>query len=104
MNMRKIIRDKIPEIVKLNNDLKEGLEIGICNSDDERRTLLLDKVVEEATELKEAPSLEEMADVIDVVYALAKTFGYDPIDIEKKRFEKIKLKGAFKKGYVLKSK
>ena len=101
--MRKLIRDKIPQIIDDNGGLQEHLEIVTCN-DNEKLSLLLDKVTEEASELIADPSLEEMADVLEVVYTLAEVLGHDVGDLEQVRKQKRKLRGGFTKGLVLQSK
>lgn len=85
--MRKLIRDKIPKIIDDNGGLNKSLEIVSCDDKQELISLLLAKVTEEASELVENPSLEEMADVVEVVYSLAKALGHDLLDIESKRIE-----------------
>jgi len=102
-NMRKLIRDKIPKIIDDNGGLSDNLEIISCH-DNEKIPLLLDKVIEEASELVAEPSLEEMADVIEVVYSLAKALGHNSVEIEQTRIKKLQLRGGFDRGLVLQSK
>lgn len=101
--MRKLIRNKIPEIIDDNGGLSEELEIVSCDKN-EKISLLLDKVTEEASELIADPCLEEMADVLEVVYALADELGYDPTDVEQARIKKLQQRGGFTKGLILQSK
>ena len=65
---------------------------------------MLNKVTEETSELLEEPSLEEMADVLEVIYALAETMGFSSEELESARETKQKLRGGFKKGLIIKSK
>lgn len=102
--MNKLVRDNIPKIIDNNGGLEDHLEIVTCENETEKLSLLLDKVTEEASELIANPSLEEMADVLEVVYALAETLGFTKEQLEVVRKEKQNLRGGFTKGYVLRTK
>lgn len=94
----KLVRDKIPEIIKA--DGKE-CEIEIA-SKCERQELLEKKLMEEVNEFLEDKNLEELADVMEVLYGLANNMGYSEEDLNKKRLEKLEKRGGFKEGIVLK--
>ncbi|GAA0084851.1 hypothetical protein UT300007_12900 [Clostridium sp. CTA-7] len=51
----------------------------------------------------EDKNLEELADVMEVLYGLANNMGYSEEDLNKKRLEKLEERGGFKEGIVLKS-
>ena len=77
----KLIRDRIPEIIKADGKQYAVEVMGL----DEFRKALLAKLVEEAQEVAEA-DLEkldiELADLQEVVCAIMKAFCIDPADVE----------------------
>lgn len=93
----KLVRDKIPEIIKA--DGKE-CEIEIA-SKEEIIKLLEDKLKEEVKEYLEDKNLEELADIMEVLFGLAHNLGYSEKDLIKKREEKLEERGGFKKNIVL---
>lgn len=93
----KLVRDNIPQIIKNSGS---SCEIKIADSD-ERYKLLEDKLKEEVDEFLEAKNLEELADVMEVLYGLAESLGYSEEDLVKKRDEKREERGGFKEGVVL---
>ncbi len=94
----KLIRDKIPEIIEMNGNraVTETL-------DSDRLKVYLDsKLEEELKEYRESASIEELADMVEVIYAI---LDYNNISIE--QFESLRSakadeRGAFKKGLLLK--
>lgn len=96
----KLVRDRIPEIIKKAGE-SDHYNIDRCFDNTVYREKLLEKIKEEAAELSSRPSLEEMADVMEVVLAIAKNFGYTKEDIEKYREKKLEEKGGFEAGYLL---
>jgi predicted house-cleaning noncanonical NTP pyrophosphatase (MazG superfamily) len=97
--MGKLIRDRIPEIAR---DKGETLAIRVATPE-EMPALLKAKLVEEAKEFFEKPSIEELGDVLDVLDELGKIFCWPKIDIERARVRKGMNKGRFEKRFVLKS-
>ena len=97
MEFYKLVRDNIPEII-----LKNG-RIPIIHTADvkEFEFYLLKKLREEVDEYIENSSEEELADVLDVIYAIYQVKGYDPEELEKKRREKLKTRGGFEKRIIL---
>ncbi len=92
----KLVRDKIPEILK-----KKGVfyEKRIA-SDKEYKEELIKKLLEEAKEFFEDSSEEEFADVLEVIMALKKLPEYS--NLEKARKKKLKKRGGFDKKIILK--
>ncbi len=93
----KLIRNKIPDRM-----LQEGISIhGRSLSEEEYKKYLLKKLVEEAQEVIESTSrqevLEEIADVMQVIIGLSKIFDFDQKDIENERLKKLKVNGDFNK-------
>jgi len=92
INHNKLVRDKIPEIIRNHGDTPEFRTI---EDDAEYLTALTDKLVEEAREVQETPILDELADALEVVYAIGKAIGHTPEDIEKARAQKAEERGGF---------
>lgn len=95
----KLVRDKIPEIINV-----DGRECDIkIVSGDEKYKFLEAKLQEEVNEFLEDKNLEELADVMEVLFGLAESLGYSEEDLLKARDKKFKERGGFKEGIVLKS-
>jgi len=97
MKAFKLIRDKIPEIMK-----NEGKNPTFYVADEKKfYKLLRNKLQEEVTEFLESNSIEELADILEVMYALCTTKGITMENLERIRLEKRKKRGAFIKRFVL---
>lgn len=95
----KLIRDYN---VKLMED--KGCKVSYEILDDERYGEELDKKLkEEVIEFLESYNIEEMADIMEVIYAIMDYRGITMDDVEKIRIEKRERKGAFKKRIFLKT-
>lgn len=92
MSQGKLVRDKIPLIIRA-----KGLEpITYLAGPDEYAARLRDKLTEEVAEFLASDSdPEELADVLEVVYALAALTGTDPQQLEKLRAAKADERGGF---------
>ena len=93
----KIVRDRIPEIIEL--DSKQCLTKQVSGR--EKLNYLFKKLFEEANELSESLSVEELADVQEVVYAIANELGISLDELERIRHQKVLERGGFEKGIVL---
>lgn len=101
--MPKLVRDNIPEIIRQNDGIETIFRI--ASSDLEFREVLDAKLDEEISELRSAPDklsiAEEIADVIEVLLALAAQDGYTPAQIEEIRQKKRAKRGGFEKRIIL---
>lgn len=95
----KLVRDLIPEVIKATG---KECDIEIAAKED-RAELLEDKLMEEVNEYIADKNLEELADIMEVLFGIAHNLGYSEEDLLKKREEKLKERGGFKDGIVLKS-
>lgn len=95
--MGKLVRDKIPDIIKAAG---KRLVVHTAATEEYERSLL-EKLREEAEEYIEARNEEELADILEVVHALCKHYGYRLQDIESKRAEKKEMRGGFDGRIVL---
>lgn len=93
----KLVRDKIPEIIKADGKNCDTIVV----SGEEKKELLRAKLMEEVNEYLEDDNLEELADVMEVLFGLAHELGFSEEDLLKKREEKLKARGGFKEGIVL---
>lgn len=93
----KLVRDKIPEIIELDG---KKCDIRIA-SKEEQSELLEKKLQEEVNEFIEDKNLEELADVMEVLFGLAKNLGFSEKELIRKRDEKKAERGGFKEGIVL---
>lgn len=98
----KLVRDRIPEIIK-NED---GRDVPVEVLDDTAfEARLRQKTVEEAVELSEADTddhlLEEIADVLEVIGELSELKGFTKEQIEQVQTEKRLKRGGFKKRLLM---
>lgn len=94
----KLVRDNIPKIIE---DSGNHCEVEIVD-DNTALEYLYKKLQEEVDELLSDKNLEEIADVIEVLFAIGKKYGYDENDILNKRVEKKSKSGGFEKNIILK--
>ena len=95
--MAKLVRDRIPEIIK-----KDGSKpVFSTVPDSEREKLLREKILEEAEEFSEDGSIEEAADVLEVLLSYLELEGKDLKDLEEVRQEKAEKRGSFREGILL---
>ena len=94
----KLVRDYIPDQIAKNN-----LSVMYSFADEKDYKLYLErKLVEEVAEYLESNSSEELADILEVVFALAETKEISEKQLMKIRKSKRKKNGAFKNGIILK--
>lgn len=93
----KLVRDKIPEIIRA-----DGKECDVRIAEDKEKYELLEKkLMEEVNEFLEDKNLEELADVMEVLFGLAREIGYSEEELIRKREEKKSERGGFEEGIVL---
>lgn len=98
----KLVRDRIPEIIKNDN---KNCKIKIL--DNEQFVIeLKNKLDEELKEYKQAKNnseaLEELADILELMHALAKTHGSNIKEVEDIRQRKAQERGGFQEKVFLK--
>src|SRR5512139_2922113 len=93
----KLVRDRIPEIIET-----AGGSPSVRVADrPEYRALLRVKLYEEAGEYAASGDPDELADLLEVVQALARTHGLDPNGLERARAAKAAERGGFDERLVL---
>ena len=95
----KLVRDKIPEIIKA-----EGKQVKTRILDDEEyRKELNKKLQEEVKEYLEDNNVEELADIVEVIHGILNSMNISVEKFEKVRKEKAKQRGAFQSRIFLES-
>lgn len=94
----KLVRDRIPEIIESSGN---KCEIEVV-SDDVALEYLYKKLNEEVSELLEDKNLDEIADVMEVLFAIGSKYGYSEDDILNRRNEKKDTRGGFEGNLILK--
>ncbi len=95
----KLVRDKIPQVIEADG---KKCETSIV-AKEQLLPLLEDKLKEEVNEFIQDKNLEELADIMEVIFGLAENLGYSEEDLLKKREEKKEARGGFKAGVFLKT-
>jgi predicted house-cleaning noncanonical NTP pyrophosphatase (MazG superfamily) len=93
----KLVRDNIPEIIQANN------QTPVTRILDEKEYLkeLVKKLKEEVAEFEAEPSVEELADIKEVLIALRDAMGIHAGELEDVRRKKANTNGRFKKRIFL---
>lgn len=93
----KLVRDRIPEIIEasgkscVTETLSEAAYLRMVDA----------KLDEELAEYRKEPNLEELADLMEVIYAAAAARGYTPEQLERAQAEKAAKRGKFEKRTLL---
>lgn len=95
----KLVRDNIPAIIEAKG---AACETEILSDADYLR-LLDAKLDEELAEYHQDQNLEELADLMEVIYACAKARGYTVAELEALRAEKAEKRGGFDRKILLKT-
>ena len=93
----KLVRDKIPEIIEATG---KNFDIHYAKKE-ELLPLLETKLNEEVSEYLEDKNLEELANIMEVLFSLAAALGYSEEDLITKRNSKKEERGGFEKGIIL---
>ena len=98
MKYSKLVRDRIPEIIEAS-----GKSCVTEILSDEAYLRLLDaKLDEELAEYHSDQNIEELADLLEVIYAAAMARGYTLEQLESVRAAKAEKRGAFANKILLK--
>lgn len=97
MKHNKLVRDKIPHLIKSDG----AAPITHAASDDEYRQKLKDKLQEEVSEFLKDSNPEELADILEVIYALCDLYEIDKEKLELLRKNKAEKRGTFKERIIL---
>ena len=93
----KLVRDRIPEIIEAS-----GKRCKVQVLDDEEYLRMIDaKLDEELAEYHKDQNIEELADLLEVIYAAVSARGYDVKQLEEVRAAKAEERGGFQKRLLL---
>lgn len=93
----KLVRDRILEIISQQGKVP----VTYVADSEEYFTRLKQKLEEEVGEFQQSGSTEELADILEVVYALGEHLGVPKEELEKIREKKYLERGGFKERLVL---
>ena len=94
----KLVRDRIPERIEADG------KVCVCETltDEDYIHALDQKLNEELAEYQESKSLEELADLLEVIQAVVKARGWTWEELEQVRADKAAKRGGFEKKLLLK--
>lgn len=96
----KLVRDRIPDIIRA-----QGQEPVTRILTEEEYLLCLERKLDEETqEFHQSRQLEELADILEVVCALAQALGHSPEELLRVYRQKHEARGGFEKRILLISK
>lgn len=93
----KLVRDRIPSIIEASGKSCVTKKL----SDDEYLKMIDAKLDEELAEYHKDQNIEELADLLEVVYAATEARGYSISELEAVRAKKADKRGAFKDRILL---
>lgn len=93
----KLVRDKIPDIINSKNEVAIIRKL----NDEEYFNELNKKLKEEVNEYLEDYSVEELADIVEVIYGILNSKNVSIEEFEIIRLNKVNKKGAFDKKIFL---
>jgi len=93
----KVVRDKIPEIIA-----ESGKKSNIKQLDDTSFLAELEKkLIEEVNEYSESKDVEELADLLEVIYRISELRGVNSDKLDKIRKDKTEKRGKFDSNLFL---
>ena len=92
LTYNKLVRDRIPDII---HDSGKYPVVRAVLSDEEYLTLLDEKLREEMLEYQNDHNIEELADLLEVIYAAAAAMGYTAEQLDAVREAKAAERGRF---------
>ncbi|MBU2561784.1 MAG: nucleoside triphosphate pyrophosphohydrolase [Nanoarchaeota archaeon] len=97
MKHNKLVRDRIPEIIREDNHVPVTHIAG----DEEYWQKLKEKLEEEVKEFQDSEEVKELADILEVINAICNHKGIDKDMLEQLRKERAEKRGAFKRKIIL---
>lgn len=91
-NINKLVRDNVPSIIESKGKVCQFKKLGYQEYLEE----LDKKLDEEVAEYHASKSIEELADIVEVIHAICKSSGVSVSELERVRKEKAEHKGKFR--------
>ena len=93
----KVVRDKIPEIIE-----ESGKKFNLKQLDDVSFLAEIEKkLIEEVNEYTESKDVEELADLLEVIYRISELKGVSSDELDKIRKDKAEKRGKFDSNLFL---
>lgn len=96
-NYNKLVRDGIPDIIRESG---RKCTTRVLN-DEEYKKELMNKLYEEIEEFNETKKEEELADILEVLNAIADMMDYEMMHLDYLRMKKKEKRGGFEKRIML---
>ena len=93
----KLVRDGVPAAIEASGDTYSVHRA----SDEEFLNKLREKLQEEVNEFSIQPSINELADILEVLYALAEQMGASASTLDGARVDKARRLGSFRDRIIL---
>jgi predicted house-cleaning noncanonical NTP pyrophosphatase (MazG superfamily) len=87
----KLVRDKIPQIIKDSGRTCEYKVLG----DSEIKDALKEKLIEKAQIFSNKPSEDELSDIYELLNAIVETYDYEPLHIDYLKLQNKENKGTY---------
>ena len=93
----KLVRDRIPEIIEADGRIAKTRIL----DNEEYRKEVNQKLQEDVAEYLEDNNVEELADIVEVIYGILDSMDVSREEFEKVRTAKVEKRGAFQKRIFL---
>ena len=97
MKYNKLVRDKIPEYIRSKGEIATTHIAG----DKEYWQKLQEKLLEEIEEFKKSETMEEFADILEVMDAVANYKKFSQTEVNNIKDKKLRERGGFKNRIIL---
>lgn len=97
----KLVRDKIPEIIRRNGQLCKVKRLDQSEYHSELRKKLKEELNEYLETESNGEAIEELADMLEIIHSLSEIHGRGFKDVEEVRRKKVEERGGFKEKIYL---
>ena len=97
----KLVRDGIPAIIEADNKKYTMNILEPAQHEVEIKRKLMEELKEYQQEASNEEAIEELADLLELIYAVVPLHGSNMEELEKVRLAKREVRGGFDKGYYL---
>lgn len=97
----KLVRDRIPEIIRRNGSECDVRRLDSNEFEQEAREKLKEELAEYLDADNSEQALEELADLLELIYCLSEHHGYTKEELEGLREDKAERRGSFYEKWYL---